>query len=343
MKTEIKYLKANHGDCILIKTFDEESKEFNILIDGGTSETFASTLKQELEKLSTINLLVLTHIDSDHIGGLNKFFKSDLFNNLQIDKFWINCPDLIKFGDDGKISYGQVKTLEENLLEKRIPLEKWNDKIIYPQAHNFKGVGFFILSPTSEILDLLHKNWPEINNNPSLEINKISSSSSVSSKNLIELANEKFSPNKNIEQDIFNSSSIAFILTTFDCSILLLGDSRTEVVIKSLIELGYNDSNNRLKVDSMKISHHGSVNNTSCELLDMIECDNFIISTNGGSSSHRHPNRETIARIVCHPKRDLKKRRRIYFNYPIQKIFEKCGQIFTNEELESYNCEIIEL
>ncbi len=74
-KTEFIVLPAFHGDCILIKTYDLNEDEFIILLDGGTSNTFKHSLKDELKSVTHINLLILTHIDSDHIGGLLIFSK----------------------------------------------------------------------------------------------------------------------------------------------------------------------------------------------------------------------------------------------------------------------------
>src|SRR5690606_38146377 len=96
--------------------------------------------------------------------------------------------------------------------------------------------------------------------------------------------------------------SIAFILETFDVRILALADSHPYVIEKSLEKAGFSKSN-KLKVDVVKVSHHGSKNNTTCDLLDIIDCNDFIISTNGGSSTHTHPDREVIARIIYHPER----------------------------------------
>lgn len=345
LKTEIKVLKADHGDSIFIKTFDINGSVFNILVDGGTVETFATSLKTELKKIDKINLLVLTHIDSDHIGGINKFVKSDMFDKIEIEKFWINCPNLIRIARGGKVSYSQGKTLEEILISKKIPKEKWQDKIVSTNQYDFCGIKFQILSPPPEILDELFKKWPTISaeQESSLANRKITNSQTFSTKSLVELAKEKFNPNKTVKGDIFNSSSIAIILRTLDCSILLLGDSRPEIILKSLQDLGYNNIDNKLKVDYVKVSHHGSKNNTSCEVLDLIECDKFLISTNGGNSKHKHPNRETIARIIFHPKRDFSRKRHIYFNYPIKKIFEKSGKIFGDKDFESGNWEIHEL
>ena len=52
----------------------------------------------------------------------------------------------------------------------------------------------------------------------------------------------------------------------------------------------------RLSLDLFKVSHHGSQNNLSLELLELIDCSRYVISTNG--SRHHHPDPEAIARIL---------------------------------------------
>ena len=102
--TEFLVLPAYHGDCILIKTYDTSENEFVILVDGGTSQTYRYSLKKELEKIKRINILILTHIDSDHISGLIAFLKSSVLDTIIIDEIWLNHPDLIEFNEDELIS-----------------------------------------------------------------------------------------------------------------------------------------------------------------------------------------------------------------------------------------------
>ena len=59
--------------------------------------------------------------------------------------------------------------------------------------------------------------------------------------------------------------------------------------------LGYSDTN-KLKLDLVKISHHGSQYSTSDEFLSLLDSECYIISTNG--SKHGLPNKRTIARII---------------------------------------------
>lgn len=341
MKTEIKILKAYHGDCILIKTEDQEGEDFNILIDGGTASTFDYFLKEQLKEIKTIHLLVLTHIDSDHIAGLIRFIKNPLFDKIEIKKYWINCPNLLKVSSGSKISYNQGITFEELLIEKKEPNTKWNNKLICNNEFVLaSGIQAFILSPTEEILNHLFNKWPELTDEVKGKLSKIlitgGAKTQVDKGNLEKLAEEKFKPAESIKADIFNSSSIAILLNLIDCSILLLGDSRPEIVIESLEEMGFS-KDNKLVVDYVKVSHHGSINNTSCDLLDLIDCDNYIISTNGGNATHKHPDREVIARLIHHPNRDYSKLRTIYFNYSLNEIQKKSGILFNEYDSKTGN------
>jgi hypothetical protein len=71
---------------------------------------------------------------------------------------------------------------------------------------------------------------------------------------------------------------------------------------------------NRLKVDYVKLAHHGSKCNFNEQLLDMIDCDNFIISANGGGT-YNLPNKEVLAKILYNPKRDLNNQITFIFNH----------------------------
>ena len=160
-QTELNILPAYNGDSILIKTFDKNKDEFIILIDGGTSSTFEYSLKKNLNGISKINLLVLTHIDSDHIGGLIRFFKNSLIDKIEIDDFWINQPDSTfnkATNEKALISVRQAENLKTLIKEKK-PHSKIREITIVDNVINIKGLEFTILSPTVKIKDKLYEVW----------------------------------------------------------------------------------------------------------------------------------------------------------------------------------------
>jgi beta-lactamase superfamily II metal-dependent hydrolase len=341
-KTEINILPAYNGDSILIKTYDKNNNEVIILIDGGTPSTFEYSLKKELKGILKIDLLVLTHIDNDHIGGLINLFKNSLINEIEIGEIWYNQPDVEFYEPKSEkvlISVPQAEDLKNLIREQKkdvIIKEITTDN----KTLKIKGLEFTILSPTKEIKNKLYEVWLKIRTkfNEKKYNSLISTSTTKCSKSLEELNEIDFKPEKSINSDIYNSSSIAFILKCFDVSILLLADSRAEIISESLISLG-NSEMKPLEVDFVKISHHGSLNNTSQELLSLVKSNNYIISTNGGTSNHQHPSRETIARIVCKKNRS-EKTLNIYTNYSFDSLNSRIGEFVTDEDFKVGNWKI---
>lgn len=75
---KIKLLPAEYGDCIWIVLTGEH--DINILIDGGTAKTYQKFIRQEIENIKEVgqklDLIICTHMDYDHIGGLVQILKN---------------------------------------------------------------------------------------------------------------------------------------------------------------------------------------------------------------------------------------------------------------------------
>ena len=73
---EIKMLKAKNGDCFIISHIDRKGNRHNIVIDGGPARAFqVNETVLKAANAEGIDLMILTHTDDDHIGGLLKFFE----------------------------------------------------------------------------------------------------------------------------------------------------------------------------------------------------------------------------------------------------------------------------
>jgi len=349
LRTQVLVLSAKHGDSIIVKTFDGQENPFNIVIDGGTPGTFDEVLRKELKLIPIIDIIILTHIDYDHIGGLIKYVKHAHFDPEQVKRYWFNSKN-IKFtyiGDN--IHSGHAKSFEELLIDRGNIKDKWAEDIIVGCEVKMPiGVTIEIVSPSKEILDELYSKWPDLSDEYNKKLEDLSISavkpSQILRGSLEDLAKADDTPDKTFLDDLFNSSSIAFVLRTFDMSVLFLGDAHPHFIEETLTSKGYSEDN-KMKVDLVKISHHGSKNNTTNALLDLIECDKFVISTNGGNSSHTHPDRETIARIIHHPERiksKYNKKRTIYLNYPLAIMEQKAGEFVNAADLQLGNWELID-
>ncbi|WP_199063714.1 MBL fold metallo-hydrolase, partial [Serratia sp. ASV30] len=325
MATNICMLAASYGDSILV-SHSSESGTFNLLIDGGPAKTFGKgpggrrpgplrvALDEIKEKGQCVDLVILTHVDSDHIKGLLKAFKTDGYLNSLAKRVWLNASSNISAylgeaeisensipfsnGDSPETSIRDGKTFEQFLTE----LDCWKREIIVAGEIITEGpFKFTILSPSQEDLRKLHCKWPD--EKPPADTAGEANDYNQSFSDLIE--NDEFSE----DPSFTNGSSIAFILEIEGKKILFLGDAYASTIVTTLEGLGYTREN-KLIVDYVKISHHGSHFNTSMKLLELIECRSYLISTDG--TKHGHPHKRTLARIFNSQPDSV-----IYFNYEV--------------------------
>lgn len=331
---KIKFLKAFNGDSILI-SFKEGQKSINILIDGGRQATYVQkgkngkpeygelkdTIDAIRERDEKIDLLVLTHVDDDHIGGVLKWFEKDENAHTLIGKVWFNSGRLIsEYFDEDEIkdnlltfypdetlltSIGQGVKFEDYIETKGI----WERSLVIALEYfEYLGIKFKILSPSPDKLKLLLGKW---------EKEAPESLDTSAEKNDYDLTLSEHITTDKFKEDptIHNGSSIAFIMTFGKNNLVFLGDAHPTVVVNSLKEFGYSKEK-PLKAELVKISHHGSKANTNIEMLELIETKRYIISTNG--DKHAHPNKKCLARLAS-----VNDNCEVFFNYPeqIEKIF----------------------
>jgi len=338
---KIKFLKAFNGDSILI-SFKENGDMRNILIDGGMPATYVQKgkngkleygeLRETVDKIKEnnekIDLLVLTHVDDDHIGGILKWFEKDKDAHKLIGKVWFNSGRLIS-------EYFDEKEIVENLLDipdestltsigQGVKFEDYIEKsgiwdrsiVIALEYFEYLDIKFKILSPSPDKLKLLLGKW---------EKEKPESLDTSADKNDYELTLTEHIAKDKFREDtaIHNGSSIAFIITFEKKNFVFLADAHPSVVVNSLKEFGYSKEK-PLNAELVKISHHGSKANNSVKMLELIKTNKYVISTNG--DKHAHPNKQLLARLAS-----VNENCEVYFNYP-----EQIEQIFSEKDYTDF-------
>lgn len=334
----VRVLKARHGDCILV-SHEGEERVFNILIDGGTSTTFrhgtrqryagalCSTLDDLKAKGQRIDLAILTHIDDDHINGLIKAFEKPGYLGDMVKSIWFNSSRLITryfevpeipqnnielLDDDPQTSVKQGKDLEALLDEVgcvRAPL------IMAGQTHKAGPFTLRVLSPGREQLEKLLHVWP-----CDVEPGQTSAHETDYHLTLQEIwSSDKFQS----DTSVYNGSSVAFTLEAEGRRMLFLGDAHDKVVFDSLRACGYSETN-KLRLDLVKLSHHGSQYNTSNDFLGLLDSPTYIVSTDG--ARHGLPNKRAVARVIKSTQGT------VYFNYD-----HVIAPLLLNHEIEEYS------
>ncbi|NNC16698.1 MBL fold metallo-hydrolase [Corallococcus exiguus] len=293
-------LPAHHGDCILLE-YGLATRPHRVLIDGGTPGTWKH-LEPVLQRIPKqerrFDLLVVSHVDADHIGGVLGLFDEGI-EGLSFDDIWFNGYRHLKSAEE----FGPVQG--ERLTTHLWQQPSWNKAfgggaVVVPETGALPvvrlpgGMQLTLLSPTRrELLDLLPK-WEQACAKAGLDPQQAPPEEPpaglelMGSIDVVALAKEKFSE----DGSEANGSSIAFVAEFEGRQVLFGADAHPNVLERSILRL----PGGRARVDAFKLPHHGSKKNLSPGLLGAVDTSRYLFSTNG--SQFRHPDRQTVARIL---------------------------------------------
>ena len=336
-----------HGDALFLHCH-KDGQEGTIIVDGGPSgNATKNPFVREIENLPQKDLMILTHFDNDHLEGIKFYIKKHKYDeHFPVRLLWVNCARHIDFPQNGELSAPNASSLADMLNE----ISKKDDitwKPYITETPEPIDLGYAIIDILNPDACMLEKFIPlyEQETRATQRPVGLPLGAAVEKRaqedlkiELTELAKrEKVDPQGESYRQMANMVSIAFVYRCDGLSGLFLGDSFPQQIIPALERRGF-CKEHKLKVDFVKVSHHGSRNNISNELLDMIDCKNFLISTNGGNSSSCHPDREAMANILCHDGRNRDETVHLYFNYSLAVITSrKHFNLFHDDEAKNYN------
>jgi beta-lactamase superfamily II metal-dependent hydrolase len=331
-------LPAQEGDALLLACRGRD-RLHHALIDAGTPSTAPAVL-QRLRAIpgGVLDLLVVTHIDSDHIGGVVKLLADSSFD-LKIGDAWFNghkhLPDVQRprgVADAERLT----AVLTGNAgIQRRIP---WNaafagDAVVRPDdlpdgsgvagplpVIEFPwGLKLTILSPTRRALANLRNDWQKYLDalHRGLPSPQTRQPVRIATRGLVRL--EDIAARKtNDDSAPPNGSSIAFLAEFDGRSLLFAADAHPKVLIPALRALarerGRSSSSAKpLQVDVFKLPHHGSRANVTLELFDLVKARHYITSTSG--RRFKHPDEEAMARVITKGRPSARVTPTLWFNY----------------------------
>lgn len=306
---QLTMLPAGHGDCLLLE-YGDEALEHRVLIDGGTSGTW-KRLERYLADLAPeqrhFELVMVTHIDADHIAGmLNLLDDQEL--GIRFDDFWFNGYRHLPQTPLESLGAVQGERLTTQLVEGDLPWNRaFGGKSVrlqegsgLPQRVLPGGLSLTLLSPDREKLAELRPKWEREVRKAGLDPSLPAAQPPVPPPTLEalglpdveQLAETPFEP----DDSEANGASIAVLVEYQGRRLLLTGDAHADRLIASIRRLNCWMDRPRLRLDALKLPHHGSKANISRELLELIDCPRYLVSTNG--AYFRHPDAEAMARII---------------------------------------------
>jgi beta-lactamase superfamily II metal-dependent hydrolase len=312
-------VQADHGDCYLLE-YGEACSPRAVLVDGGPSSIYdlhlRHALEEQRERGGKLSLMVLTHIDDDHIAGLLKLMielrhqrMAGLAETIGIEQIWHNTfsqvagdevehrfatlarqasgtRGLSPLPEETSRSVRQGDELTQHAVALRIPINAAFGPYApitvekAQQPPRFDNLTLHVLGPNQKMLEKLRKAWLKWLREQEKRLQ-------AGTRGLVEMVD--------IDQSVPNLSSIMLLAEADGKTILMTGDGTSDQVLQGLQQANLLDADGRLHVDILKLPHHGSQRNVKKCFLARITADHYIISANG---RHHNPDFTTLRWIV---------------------------------------------
>lgn len=340
-------LPARYGDCLLLH-YGSAQKPGLALIDGGPSQVWKKFLEPRLKALKAkraagfrIDLLMVSHIDDDHVLGIADFTKAWREEKAAgrpwpypVSEVWHNSFERISNAKDlgavtasvtastGAAALDEID-LEaqgiENRDEARAGLKvlasvnngkKLRDDV---KALNLPtNTGFDGLVRPGAGPSVPFKLGPELTLHIAAPLpDQLTALQKMFAKELKpEDALAAYT-----DGSVPNLSSIAVIARFKGKTMLLTGDARGDYLIDGLKQEGLLDADGKLHVDLLKMPHHGSDRNVDDGFFRDITADHYVASADG---TFGNPDRACLEMLVgARPKADEYV---IHLTYPLAAI-----------------------
>lgn len=308
---------VGQADCILIH-FEKGNKEndtyryFNILIDGGYKNSgIALKLKESLGD-ETIQGIVVTHVDRDHISGILGMLSDKM--ELMKDAFL-----LFNKYDESLISYSEAKELAEQFQKKfssNIQIKSYEESFSLELMEK--------INCDEKFLDIEIMSLGQRRKCPYIDADKVIITVLAPSIDCI----TRFMRNWHLDRKdakTTNEASIVLLLEFEGNAILMSGDGEYLEIRNALSKI-----NNIEKIDVMKAAHHGAAaNNIGLkETAIKYHCTEifFTIDENQYNREKKHPDLELL--------RELKEAETLTDKK--ETIHLTCSSAITNADLLEY-------
>lgn len=308
----LRIVQASFGDC-LIAEYGTAAAPRYILIDGGPEQVFTQHLESELKTIASrggkLDLVAISHVDTDHITGLLDFFaklRDQRANGedelIGVDELWHNSfsdaldpqeeirPQLNNFLGMSSIAMplsaaaimgiGEGNRVRQFAAQLAIPVNRdFTGGLICvddaPEARAFGNLTLQIVGPTRANLEELRREWLEW-------LDKFGPD--IASGEPLLMANADIS--------VPNLSSVMFLATADGKTVLFTGDGRSDHLLDGLQASGLLSVGQTLHVDVLKVMHHGSDRNATQKFFKTVTADTYVISANG------HPDNPDLATLI---------------------------------------------
>jgi len=324
-------LPARYGDCLFL-TFDDPGRKLRLLIDGGPSRVYETSLRPRLareakavgdDETLMLDAVMVSHIDEDHIKGV-----LDLLGELRDadeaqqrrpwDIRWLlhNSFDALVDESEGAVAravggttvlagLGGGEALAQ-LLGRQMDHTAELVLASYAQGSQLASLagalqitrnppdGSPIMSVDDTRVLKLGEATLKIVGPREREVEKLRTAWRKWREELKKKKPVTKALAATLDESVPNLSSIVALIEHSGRKVLITGDARSDYVYDGLKEAG-ELKGGKLHVDVLKLPHHGSIRNVTRAFLRDVTADHYVAS---GDGTYGNPDRATLELIA---------------------------------------------
>ena len=300
----VRALPAACGDCLVVEYGSTGTRPYRVLIDGGLKSSYdeglGKYLSESADQPTEFDVVVVTHIDLDHIEGIIEALSRP---QLVAASIWFNGRDQLDELINPEADSRGAR--QGDALDRLIPADKRNPIVGGTATHvpasgavrldGMPGAAHCtLLSPSLDRLEQLLKKWPKPARGDAIEqlFDAFDDTTDVGG------TDTRGAGVFGKDGSVANGSSIAFLLEIDDVTLLLTGDAHAPELEATIRQVLAERGGDKLRVDLFKLAHHGSRQNMTDDLLDLIDPAAILICTDG--SKFKHPDADALLKVRAH-------------------------------------------
>lgn len=319
----LRAIKAKNGDSVLL--FADGA---TVLIDGAPSGVYPSYLRDQLEALEgasgdtpVIDLLIVSHIDSDHIAGI-----LDLTDELieardeerdpivRLHGAWHNsfADTIAKLtGASAAATRSEAASVASAFEALDIPgFDPHESKLILSSVAQGRQLRLDLKALNIELnrqfrdrlvlVDNVTAPWTrgalrlDVVGPGQAELDKLRDEWAEQLEKILAKEADAATAARGMDMSVTNLASIVVIAKAGGRTVLLTGDARGEMVLGWLEQAGYMAAGGKAHFDILKLPHHGSDRNVTEELFRRVTADHYVVS---GDGKHGNPEPHTLSML----------------------------------------------
>jgi len=338
-------LNALYGDCLLLRYPGPDGNERLWIIDGGpkSEKVYGKPLAvwkdvllprlKEIYPTTTpvpVALGMVSHIDDDHINGIQKLTNELVAATpanpaaVRFARFWFNSFDDLVGPKPAGLTADAAMATTASLVQQVLPdVDDHHAQLVMesvPQGMalaadlgtlklkgnkpvnglivakkgqeplTIDGAKLTVIGPRQDRIDKLRAEWTKALQKPTKAARQAA-------------LQDLFLPDKSLDRSVPNLSSIVVLVESQRRKLLLTGDANGNDIVTAWGELGLEVG--PVKLDLLKMPHHGSVRNIPKKFLEFFTADHYVFSANGKYDNPDPPVIEAVVKMHGHRKIEL--------------------------------------